>query len=187
MKTKGMQTRVIGIMVFTALIVSGCSVVGLFLKDHDYVTKESWEIRTPPTDLFEAVADTGRSMGFDTEYGEVRNPPPGLEYWETKSPPPVDKHDVRFRSMILSRDHLNGLKAAVVGSRNVSSLTLYAWRGGEYMEVYVMVDGNVGSGTQEAAMKLLSDFRANLSKRIGEIAVIKHVPLAFLGPLPRLA
>jgi len=167
---------IMGIMVLAVLTVSGCTVAGLFLKDHDYEAKESWELRTPPPNLFEAVADTGRSMGFDVDYWEMRNPPGGLEYWETKSPPPVDKNDVRFRSIILSDNGLGGFKAALLGMRKVRGLTFYAWQGGGYMEVYVSVEGNLGSGTQKAARKVLSDFRTKLSERIGEISVIRETP-----------
>jgi hypothetical protein len=173
MKKGVMRHGVIGMMALAGLIVSGCSIGGLFLKDHDFAAKESWEVKAPPADLFEAIADTGRSMGFDISYWEMRNPPPGLEYWESVSPPPVDKNDGRFRSIILSHDHLNGLKATFLGYRNASGLTFYAWQGGAYMEVYAMVDGDLGSGTQKAAMKLLSNFRKKLSEKVGEIAVVR--------------
>jgi len=113
-------------------------------------------------------------MGLNIDYWEVKNTPPGKEYWETKSPPPVDKNDLRSRSIILSDNELGGLKAVLIGKHNVSGLTFYAYQGGRYMEVYVMVAGNFGSGKQKTATKLLSDFRTNLSKRIGEITVIQE-------------
>ena len=178
MKKHSILPGVVIMMILSGLTVSGCSVGGLFLKDHDSFARESWAIRNPSPDILEAIADTGGSMGFDVAYGEMTNPPPGLEYRETPSPPPLDKGDWRFRSIILSRDQLNGFKAAFMGWRNVSGLTFYVWRGGEYMDVYVMVDGDLGTGTQEAAMKLLSDFRTRLSKRIGEVRVLPEAPSA---------
>jgi hypothetical protein len=174
MKRDWIQHSVIGIMVIVALTVSGCAAVGLFFNDHTYAAKESWEIKAPPSHLLDAIAETGRSMGLGVDYAEVKNPPPGLEYWETKSPPPVDENDIRSRSIILSNDRLNGLKAVLIGKQSFSGLTFYARQGGKYMEVYVMVAGNFGSGRQKAATKLLSDFRTNLSKRIGE-AIVIHV------------
>jgi hypothetical protein len=171
MKRNWMQHSIIGIMVIAALTASGCAVVGLFSKDHTYGAKESWEIKTPPPHLLDAIAETGRSMGLEIDYWETKNPPPGLEYWETKSPPPVDKNDLRSRSIMLS-DNGGGLKAVLIGKHNVSDLTFYAWQGGKYMEVYVMVAGNFWSGTEKAATKMLSDFRTNLSKRVGEIILL---------------
>jgi hypothetical protein len=111
-------------------------------------------------------------MGLGVDYWEVKNPSRGLGYWETKSPPPVDENDTRSRSIMLSDDELGGLKAVLIGKQSVSGLTFYAWQGGKYMEVYVMVAGNFGSGTQKAATKLLSDFKTKLSKRVGQIIVI---------------
>jgi hypothetical protein len=161
-------------MVLIALTVSGCAVVGLFFKDQTYGGKESWEIRTPSPHLLDAIAETGRSMGLNIDYWEVRNPPPGKEYWETKLPPPVDKNDARSRSIMLSDNGLGSLRAIFIGKASLSGLTFYAWQGGKYLEVYVMVAGNFGSGKQKAATKMLKDFRTNLSKRIGEITVIQE-------------
>jgi hypothetical protein len=163
-------------MVFVALIASGCALI--FFKDHTYAAKERWEIRTPPPHLFEAIAETGRSMGFAIDYWEMRNPPVGQEYWETKSPPPVDANDLRSRSILLSDNELGGLKAVLLGKHHVSGLTFYAWHGGNYMEVYVTVAGNLGSGEQKAAMNWLEDFRTNLSRKIGEIIVLPEAPPA---------
>jgi hypothetical protein len=168
-----MQRSITGIMVIAALTASGCAVIGLCWKDQTYAAKESWEIRTPPPHLLDAIAETGRSMGLDIDYSEVKNPPPGLEYWETKSPPPVDENDTRSGSIMLS-DNSGGLKAVLIGKYNVLDLTFYA-RQGKQMEVYVMVAGNFWSGTQKAATKMLSDFRTNLSKRVGEIILIPEV------------
>jgi hypothetical protein len=182
MKRNWIQHSVIGIMFFIVLTVSGCAVVGLFFKDQTYGGKESWEIRTPPPDLLDAIAETGRSMGLNVDYWEVKNPPPGKEYWETKSPPPTDKNDARSRSIMLSDNELGSLRAILIGKASLSGLTFYAWQGGKHLEVYVMVAGNFGSGKQKAATKMLSDFRTNLSKRIGEIIVI-HEALPAAAPV----
>jgi hypothetical protein len=169
MNRNWIERSVIGIMAFTALTVSGCAVVGLFWKDGTYAAQESWEIKAPSPDLLDAIAETGRSMGLEIDYGEVRNPPPGLEYGEMKSPPPVNENDTRSAAIMLS-DNGGGLKAVLIGKYNVLDVTFYA-RQGKYMEVYVMVAGNFGAGKEKVATKMLSDFRTNLSKRIGEIIV----------------
>ena len=70
----------------------------------------------------------------------------------------------------------------MIGKASLSGLTFYAWQGGKYLEVYVMVAGNFGSGKQKAATKMLKDFRTNLSKRIGEIIVI-HEALPAAAPV----
>jgi len=72
-------------------------------------------------------------------------------------------------------DNSGGFKAVLIGKYNVAGLTLYAWQGGKYMEVYVMVAGNFGSGTQKTATKMLSDFRTELSKRVGEVILLQEV------------
>ena len=176
-----MMCGVIGMMAIAVLTASGCSIGGLFLKDPNSVAQENWSIEAAPPNLFEALADTGRSMGFDINYWEMRNPPQGQEYWRTVSPPPVDANDARFRSIILSHDHLNGLEATFLGLRNVSGMTFYVWQGGKYIEVYVMADGDLGSGTPDHVMKLLSDFRKKLSEKVGAIAVIQGPPAG--GPV----
>ena len=67
MKRNWIRLSVVGVTVIAALAVSGCAAVGLFFNDHTYAVKESWEVRTPPPHLLDAIADTGRSMGLDTD------------------------------------------------------------------------------------------------------------------------
>jgi len=174
MKRNWIQHSVIGIMVFTALTVSGCAVVGLFSKDQTYGGREIWEIETPPGNILSAIAETGKSMGLGVDYWEVKNPPAGLEYWESKSPPPVDKNDTRSSWIVLSADELADLRGLFIGKSSVSGLSFEAREGGRKLWVSVIVLGKFGSGKQEAATKLLKDFRTNLSNRIGKITVIQN-------------
>ena len=174
MKRNWIEHSLIGIMVFTALTVSGCAVVGLFFKDQTYGGREIWEIGTPPVDILSVIAETGKSMGLGVDYWEVKNPPPGLEYWESKSPPPVDKNDTRSSWIVLSADEFADLRGLFVGKSSVSGLSFEAREGGRKLEVSVIVLGKFGSGKQEAATKLLKDFRTNLSNRIGKIIVIQN-------------
>jgi hypothetical protein len=181
MKKRVMRQGVICMMALAGLIVSGCSVAGLFVKDYDFAAKESWEIKTPQPHILEAIADTGRSMDFDIDYAAPGGPLPL-----------VAGNDGRFRAVLFSRNHLTGLKATFLGLRSTSGLTLYAWQGGAYMEVYAMVDGNLGSGTQKAATKLMSDFRKKLSEKVGEIVVIEGAaaggpPTAAVRPVAMVA
>lgn len=180
MKRSWKYCRALISMVLTAAVLSGCALI--FFKDHTYAAKERWEIRTPPPRLFSAIAETGRSMGFAVDYWEMKNPPTGQEYWETKSPPPVDEHDFRSRSILLSDNELGGLGAVFLGKHYVSGLTCYAWQGGRYMEVYVTVAGNMGSGDEKAAMNLIEDFRTKLSKKIGEVSILPENPAAVTPP-----
>ena len=175
MKRNWIQQSVIGVMVFTALTVSGCAaVVGLFSKDQTYGAREIWEIGTPPGDILSAIAETGKSMGLGVDYWEVTNPPPGLEYWGRKSLPPVDKNDTRSSWIMLSADELADLRGLFIGKSSVSGLSFEVGEGGRRLEVSVIVVGKFGSGKQEAATKLLKDFRTNLSDRIGKIIVIQN-------------
>ena len=93
-------------------------------------------------------------MDFDVEYAETGNSAPGLVPVRTARPPLAGVSDSRFKAVVLSRNELTGLKAAFVGSRSASGLTFYAWQDGRYIEVYAMVEGNLGSGKQKAAMDL---------------------------------
>jgi len=174
MKRNWVQYSVIGIIVVTALTIPGCAALGLFFKDETYGGKENWEIETPPGDIFSAIAETGKTMGLRVDYWEVKNPPPSLEYWERKSPPPVDKNDIRSSWIMLSADGLGSLRGIFIGKSSVSGLSFEAREGGRKLEVSVIVAGKFGSGKQEAAMKLLKDFRTNLSNRIGKIIGIQN-------------
>jgi hypothetical protein len=174
MKRNWVQYSVIGIIVLTALTVPGCAAVGLFSKDQTHGGREIWEIETPPGDILSAIAETGKSMGLGVDYWELKNPPPGLEYWERKSPPPVDKNDTRSSWIMLSADELADLRGLFIGKSSVSGLSFEAREGGRRLEVSVIVVGKFGSGRQEAATKLLKDFRTNLSNRIGKIVVIQN-------------
>jgi len=174
MKRNWMRHSVIGMMVFTVLTVSGCAVVGLFSRDQTYGGREIWEIETPPGDILSTIAETGKSMGLGVDYWEIRNPPAGLEYWERKSLPPVDKNDIRSSWIMLSADELADLRGLFRGKSSVSGLSFEAREGGKKLEVSVIVVGKFGSGKQEAATKLLKEFRTNLSNRIGRIMVIQN-------------
>ncbi len=192
MKKKVMRHGVIGLIALAGLIVSGCSVAGLFVKDHDFAAKESWQIKTPQPRILEAIAETGRSMDLDIEYAGPAGPQPGAERAPAGTPPLANANDSRFKAVLFSRNHLTGLKAAFLGLRSTSGLTLYAWQGGAYMEVYATVEGNLGAGTQKAATKLMSAFRKKLSEKVGEIVVIEEAaagspPIAAVRPVAMAA
>jgi len=174
MKRNWVQYSVIGIIVLTALTVPGCAAVGLFFKDQTYGGKENWKIETQPSDILSAIAETGKTMGLRVDYWEVKNPPPGLEYWERKSPPPADKNDNRSSWIMLSANELGSLGGIFIGKSSVAGLSFEAREGGRKLEVSVIVAGKFGSGRQEAATKLLKDFRTNLSNRIGTITAIQN-------------
>ena len=174
MKRNWVQYSVIGIIVLTALTVPGCAAVGLFFKDQTYGGKENWKIETQPSDILSAIAETGKTMGLRVDYWEVKSPPPGLEYWERKSLPPVDKNDIRSSWIMLSADELASLGGIFIGKCSVAGLSFEAREGGGKLEVSVIVAGKFGSGKQEAAAKLLKDFRTNLANRTGKIIVVQN-------------
>ena len=64
MKRNAMLRSFIAMLALAALTASGCSVFGLFSKDHDYTVKESWEIKAPAPGLVDAIAETAKSMRF---------------------------------------------------------------------------------------------------------------------------
>ena len=161
MKKNWTRYAVMGIIFSAALTVSGCAAVGLFFNDHTYGGRERWEIGCPPGDIVNVIAETGKSMGLEVVYSEVKTPP---------------SDDIRATWIMLSADEMAGLGGIFIGKSRVSGLSFEAREGGKKLEVSVFTAGKFGSGTKKAAMKLLKDFRTNLSRRTGEITVIQEMP-----------
>ena len=129
---------------YIALTLVGCGSIGMMAsKTETFTGKDSITLKTPRPDILSIVAEVGKSLGYS-----------------------VSSLDKEAGTISLSYDA--GLFTGVmIGKINKITLTIFE-RGGNKLGISVFLMGNFGSGSQEAAGKLVEDFKVKLLEKIGE-------------------
>lgn len=60
------------------------------------------------------------------------------------------------------------ITGALIGKMNNSTLTIKVDKDGKTLDINVYLFGNLGSGGQEAANKILEEFKSRLSNRLAQ-------------------
>ena len=142
MKTNITTFRYIAILAL-AFILAGCAEIGMFgSKDQSFSGTDSMVLDQPRADIFDVIAAVGKSMKFD-----------------------VSGIDKNAGQITLSYGTSMGA-TILIGKMQNSSLTITTADDGKKLEIRVLVMGNFGTGGQEAADKLVADFKARLAERL---------------------
>lgn len=132
-------------MLCTALLLSGCPEIGvMFSKQQTFIGQESMQLKSPRPDILDVIAEVGKSMGYE-----------------------VTALNKQFDSISLGAQS-SMLNVVLIGKISHVDLSIMSREGGRILDVQVMASGNFDTGGQEAAMKILNDFKENLSKKIGQ-------------------
>jgi CHAT domain-containing protein/Tfp pilus assembly protein PilF len=145
------------IVIYCALVLSGCSEAILVYtvlspaideiaggKTQTFSGWESLELKSPVTDILDVTAEVGKTMGYDvSDAGKLEN-----------------TLDLTSKS--------SNLTDMLIGKHSWSTLQVSSWEMGRRLEIYVSVRGNFGAGGQEAANRLINEFKTKLSERIGQ-------------------
>lgn len=135
---------VIGICI--SLIFVGCAEIGLMgSKTQTFNGKDSITLQTPRSDILDIVAEVGKSLGYNVS---------GLD---------------RESGTISLSSSASLFTGVMIGKINRSTLHISSLEGGKKLGILVMLVGNFGTGGQEAATRLVEDFKAELLKKIGQI------------------
>ena len=133
----------VGILAVVVLL-AGCAEVGfLGSKNQTFRTTDSMLLDTPRADILDLVADVGKSMKFD-----------------------VSAIDKNTGSITLSSSAAFAT-TVLIGKMNNSNLKVTIQDGGKKLDIWLFIMGNFGTGGQEAAEKLVNDFKTRLRERLG--------------------
>lgn len=138
-----MTNIVIGICI--SLILVGCAEIGLMgSKTQNFTGSDSITLQAPRPDILDVVAEVGKSLGYNVS---------GLD---------------REAGTIYLSSSSSLFTGVMIGKINNSTLYISSLEGGKKLGIRVMLGGNFGTGGQEAATRLVEDFKAGLLKKIGQ-------------------
>ena len=140
---RGSVSVVIGI--YIALMLVGCAEIGFIgSKDQSFSGKDSMLLQVSRPDILDIIAEVGKSMGYS-----------------------VSALDKGANTISLSSGS-SVFTMVLIGKMSQATLTISSKNNGKRLDIDVFVMGNFGTGGQEAAMKLVNDFKAKLLERIGQ-------------------
>ena len=125
------------------LMLVGCAEIGVFSKVQTFRGKDSMLLPVSRPDILDIVAEVGKSMGYS-----------------------VSALDREANTISLSSSS-SMLSTALIGKTSQAILTISSKDNGKRLDINVVVTGNFGTGGQEAAMKIIDDFKTKLLERIG--------------------
>jgi|GEM_PF-3004105 len=126
------------------LMLVGCAEIELFgSKIQTFRGKDSMLLPVSRPDILDIVAEVGKSMGYS-----------------------VSALDREANTISLSSSS-SMLSTALIGKTSQAMLTISSKDNGKRLDINVIVTGNFGTGGQEAAMKIIDDFKTKLLERIG--------------------
>lgn len=125
-----------------ALLVTGCAQVGYFSKMKTFQGTDSMVLDAPRADILDVIKAVGKSMNYD-----------------------VSTLDPNAGHITLS--YGSGVVEILgIGKMNHSNLQITTQDGGKKLNIAVYVSGNFGTGGQDAATKLMTDFKIKLAERL---------------------
>ena len=96
--------------------------------------------------MLDIITDVGKSMGFRVSQ--------------------LNKGNEIMPTIITLSSQSSMMGTMFVGSVSGSSLTITIQEGGKKLDISVSTYGNFGSGGQEAATKIMDDFKSRLLQRL---------------------
>ncbi len=134
----------LAIGIYLSLTLTGCSIIGLVVSENQtFHGKDSFTLQTPRTDTIDVMSNVGKSLGYNIS---------GLD---------------RERYTLSLSDQNSSFVYLLIGKTSRSTLSISSFDGGKKFDINVIVIGNFGNGSQEAAEKRVNDFKARLSERLG--------------------
>jgi len=113
-------------------------------KTQTFNGKDSITLQVPRSDILDVVAEVGKSLGYNVS---------GLN---------------RETGTISLSSSVSLFTGVMIGKINETTLIISSEKGGKKLGIHVHLMGNFGTGGQEAATRLVEDFRAKLLKKIGQ-------------------
>lgn len=131
--------------IFFAVILVGCAPIGFIgSKDQSFTGKDSLLLQNPRPDILDVIAKVGKLMGYS-----------------------VSALDKKANTISLS-SRSSMFTTVLIGKMSRATLQISSKDRGKKLDIEVFVLGNFGTGGQEAAMKLIKDFKAKLLEKIKE-------------------
>ncbi|MBI2627382.1 hypothetical protein HYW72_00440 [Candidatus Nomurabacteria bacterium] len=117
-----------------ALLLVGCTGLGMFSGFEHSKVKDSVTLVSPRTDILEVIESVGKSLKFEIYL--------------------LDKEN----NAILLKGGRSMVNEIGVGKVTRAEIMVTVREGGKRLDISVFVEGNFGTGGQQAALKLLQEF-----------------------------
>lgn len=129
--------------IFFVVMLVGCAEIGLFgSRQQSFTGKDSLLLQNPRSDILDVIAEVGKSMGYS-----------------------VSALDKEANTVSLSSSS-SMFTTFLIGKMSRTTFQISSKDRGKKLDIEVFVVGNFGTGGQEAAMKLINDFKAKLLEKI---------------------
>ena len=136
----------ISLLLTAVLWIAGCMEAGMISQTQTFNGRDSLTLETPKENILDIITEVGKSMGFRVSQ--------------------LSKGDNVMPPMITLSSQSSMMGTMLIGSMSGSDLTVMIQEGGKKIDISISAYGNFGSGGQEAATKIMDDFKSRLLQRL---------------------
>ena len=122
----------------TAMLMTGCGVIGGFSKIETFNGKDSLKLDVPRQDILDVISAVGKSLNYKISYLD------------------------RERNIIGLTNESSQAAAGLIGSANMSRLTITVKNEGRILDIDVLVGGNFGKGGEDRGTAVVTEFKDKL-------------------------
>lgn len=134
----------VAIGICISLILVGCGSVGMMAsKAQTFNGRDFITLQDQRSDILDVVAEVGKSLNYEIS---------GLD---------------REAGTISLSSRVSLFTGVMIGKYNETMLTISSEEDGKKLSINIYLQGNFGTGGQEAAMSLLGNFKSKLLEKIG--------------------
>ena len=132
--------------IFLIMAIPGCGMVGMMAGGgtDNFMGEDSFTVQPPREDILDVVAQVGKSLGYKVS---------GLN------------KEMGTISLTSRTSMATGM---LIGKQSNATLTVASKENGKKLGISIFLMGNFGTGGQEHAEKLMSEFKAKLSETLGQ-------------------
>lgn len=134
------------LVMLLAVGLNGCAALGMLVggKYQTYTGADSVDLPSQRADILNAVSETGQSMGLSVS---------GMD---------------KKAGTISLQNSSSMASTMLMGKSNQVHLGVTVTNNGKTLDLEITIVGNFGSGTREAADKILEDFKSRLHERLAQ-------------------
>ena len=134
------------LLLLTCVLLVGCMEAGMLSQTQTFNGSDSLTLEAPKEKILDIITEVGKSMGFRVSQ--------------------LNKGNDIMPTIITLSSESSMMGTLLIGSMSGSSLTVTIQEGGKKLDISVSAYGNFGSGGQEAATKIMDDFKLRLAQRL---------------------
>lgn len=131
-----------------ALFLNACGMGAIISKTQTYTESDSLVLQTPRPDILDVAVKVGKAMGYD-----------------------VSGRD-RQKNMITLQINPNMLAGMLIGKITISNIYVTSEENGRRLGIRIQNGGNMGTGSEEATVNILKEFKAKILQEVGQKEIV---------------